>query len=210
MTSKFNNTHQEIINSAVEMLRQVKPEDLTVEQVCVKVGISRSTFYNHFRNMEDLINEHFSQVCQLNSNKIGWVLAGKTAYDKMMRIHEAYIQESYLPNSVMLYKINMKSYLKNATVDRMNMNNNIRNLLLPLIVQAQNNREIENNAPAEDLCEAAIKIHWGNMYLWAITDGSFDRSAMMRHDLDTLYCVREDLRNPYNKIKGIDKKVSEK
>ena len=63
-----------------------------------------------------------------------------------------------------------------------------------LMEQAQAAGEIRNRASARDLSDAAAMLLWGNIYMWGISDGSFDRPTALRRALETLYDVRPDLR----------------
>lgn len=60
--SKYFNTAL-LMNQALVMLLEKKEfEFITVKEVCLKAGVNRSTFYLHYENMHDLLNETASNI----------------------------------------------------------------------------------------------------------------------------------------------------
>lgn len=182
------------MSAAVELMCLYDLEQISVEQICEKADIVRSTFYQHFKSIEDLIAEHFQLIEQLTPERVAWILDAPTAYEKAVRVHLAYIEESSAPKRIALYKINLKSYLSNASADNLYRSSDMERMLLPLIIQAQQANEIRNKSDAEMLCRTATTIHWGNLMKWTMSNAAFDRVTVITQELETLYDVREDLR----------------
>jgi hypothetical protein len=70
----------------------------------------------------------------------------------------------------------------------------MKELLLPLIKQAQDKGEILNMLDPEQLCNAAVMMHWGNLFMWCISNGALERSDSIKKALEALYQPRKDLR----------------
>lgn len=55
--SKYRNTAQ-LMNQALLILIEKKDlEFITIKEICAKAGVNRSTFYLHYENINDLLNE---------------------------------------------------------------------------------------------------------------------------------------------------------
>jgi AcrR family transcriptional regulator len=180
---------------AIDLMSRFEIDQITVDMICQEAGIGRSTFYNHFRNLDELVREHFSFVTMLSPSQLGWVLAAPSSYEKILRVHLAYIQESAKPKRLELYKINLRWYLANADKKHLDDAIYMKELLLPLIKQGQNDGEISNKTEPAQLCSTAIILHWANLFLWTMSNGEFDRVNSILKTLEALYLPREDLKN---------------
>ena len=187
MISKFGKTHQTIVKNTIELIGKYGYENVTVESICTASKIGRSTFYNHFKSIDDLIEEHFTLAEQISPEQLAWILSAPTAYEKAIRVQLNFIQESQGPYRVALYNLNLCSYLKKACKDNLDRSQHMKRVLLPLIQPAKDNGEIRNELDAEQICDAAIMIHWGNLFMWGISNGTFERVESIKSALEALY-----------------------
>ena len=59
---------QELLHQALLALLKEKPlNKITVRELCLKAGVNRTTFYNHYQSLEDILRELVQQyVCSLS------------------------------------------------------------------------------------------------------------------------------------------------
>ncbi len=55
--SKYYNTALLMDKALIELLNKKEYEFVTVKEICEKAGVNRSTFYLHYENIDDLLNE---------------------------------------------------------------------------------------------------------------------------------------------------------
>lgn len=55
--SKYFNTAQKMDNALLELLEKKDFEYITIKEICKKADVSRSTFYLHYQNTRDLLDE---------------------------------------------------------------------------------------------------------------------------------------------------------
>ena len=55
--SKYFNTAVKMDEALIELLGKKDFEYITVSEICAKAGVNRSTFYLHYENTRDLLNE---------------------------------------------------------------------------------------------------------------------------------------------------------
>lgn len=55
--SKFSNTAVKMDNALLELLNARDFETVTVKELCEKAGVNRSTFYSHYENLGELLEE---------------------------------------------------------------------------------------------------------------------------------------------------------
>ena len=54
MNEKYMRTEDAIFNTVISLLNGHDKDELTIKEVCIMTGISRTTFYSHFESMEDV------------------------------------------------------------------------------------------------------------------------------------------------------------
>ena len=55
--SKYFNTAVKMDKALLELLEKKDFEYITIKEICDKAGVSRSTFYLHYQNTRDLLDE---------------------------------------------------------------------------------------------------------------------------------------------------------
>ena len=55
--SKYFNTAVKMNMALIEILKTKPFEFITVSEICKKAGVNRSTFYLHYENTKDLLDE---------------------------------------------------------------------------------------------------------------------------------------------------------
>ncbi len=194
MAVKYEQTHSLIIQKGIGLICEKGYEAVTIEEICEAAEVARSTFYHHFKTKEKLVWDYFDQISLLTPERLAWAFGGETAYERAVRLQLSYYlaEENY--RNVELYIVRMRAFLNARGPELLERDGPMRKTLIPLIEQAQAAGEIRNRASARDLSDAAAMLLWGNIYMWGISDGSFDRPTALRRALETLYDVRPDLR----------------
>ena len=55
--SKYFNTAKKMDKALISLLEEKSFEYITVSEICKRAAVNRSTFYLHYENMVDLLNE---------------------------------------------------------------------------------------------------------------------------------------------------------
>lgn len=116
---KFQLTHQKIMDVLIDLLQQKDLKKITVGELCKGAEINRSTFYEHFLDIYDLMDavEHQKAIAAGERFKNGFRTSRKLGFLEIFR----YIKENkvfykvYLSYSQMFYLIDeMLSQKKEA------------------------------------------------------------------------------------------------
>ena len=81
-----------MVESIGECMKQYPLENITVDQIVRGAGLSRQTFYRHFRDKYDLINWYFDKLLLESFDQMG---SGRTVQEGLMRKF-AFIEEEHL------------------------------------------------------------------------------------------------------------------
>lgn len=185
--AKFAQTHEQILNAGIRIMSAEGFANATIEQICGMAEISRSTFYYHFKTKEELVAEYFKSLGALTHERLSWVFSAPTAREKAIRMQLSYFTDPSNCQDISLYIVSMKNHLSRACIENSKLGDDMKQVIVPLIKQAQEAGEIRNMTSPEELGDAAVCMQWGNMYLWCISNGSFDRVAAFERMLNTLY-----------------------
>ena len=61
---RIRRTYRALIKAVEQLLCETTVEHMTVKQICAAAKIQRTTFYQHFQNMEDFLNWYIQQKQQ--------------------------------------------------------------------------------------------------------------------------------------------------
>ena len=81
-----------MVESIGECMKQYPLENITVDQIVRGAGLSRQTFYRHFRDKYDLINWYFDKLLLESFDQMG---SGRTVREGLQRKF-AFIEEEHL------------------------------------------------------------------------------------------------------------------
>ena len=109
--SKYFNTAKKMDNALISLLEEKAFEYITVSEICKKAGVNRSTFYLHYENTVDLLDEavrylinDFMTYFDVNINEI------KTKFKDSSLEDLNFISDKYLHPYLLYVKDNKKVF----------------------------------------------------------------------------------------------------
>lgn len=73
-------TRHKVSGALVDLIKEKRFDDITVQNLIERAGVGRSTFYTHFRDKEDAFEHQWKQFNQMLADKINWDKAGKDSF----------------------------------------------------------------------------------------------------------------------------------
>ncbi len=140
--NKFEIKYQNIallMNQAlIELLNEKEYEYISINEICKKAGVNRSTFYLHYNNIEDLLFESIQNINKnflsyFNSCKSEFINKIKEAENKdLIFIKPEYILPylNYIKDNILVYQISVKYPIKMKSVEKYNLLN--KEILFPI------------------------------------------------------------------------------
>ncbi|WP_054877056.1 TetR/AcrR family transcriptional regulator [Oxobacter pfennigii] len=169
------NTRDKIYNTAVEMMEKKGLNNITVEEICQKSGVSVGSFYNCFKSKNDILNEVYKLADDYFLNTVSPDLAKiNGSYDKVIQFFKYYAEYNvnrgfdfvkqlyFVPNTLFITKGRpMQTVLKN------------------IVEEGQRLREIGSSMPSEEIVEYFFIAARGVVYDWVLHGGSYNLSNFM-------------------------------
>src|SRR5581483_7268776 len=73
-------TRHQLGHALVELVKEKRFDDITVQEVIDRADVGRSTFYTHFRDKEDLFQKDWEQFLDALAQHIEWDKAGSSSF----------------------------------------------------------------------------------------------------------------------------------
>ncbi|PYS31403.1 MAG: hypothetical protein DMF75_14610, partial [Acidobacteria bacterium] len=73
-------TRRRLSGALVELVKEKRFDDITVQNVIERAHVGRATFYSHFRDKEDLFEQQWEQFSERLAQQIDWDKAGKDSF----------------------------------------------------------------------------------------------------------------------------------
>lgn len=136
--SKYQNTALLMNQALIELLNEKEYEYISINEICKKAGVNRSTFYLHYNNIEDLL---FESIQNINKNFLSYFNSCKSEF--INKIEEAENKDlifikpeyilpylNYIKDNILVYQISVKYPIKMKSVEKYNLLN--KEILFPI------------------------------------------------------------------------------
>ena len=77
----------------MDLIKEKRFDDITVQNLIDRAGVGRSTFYTHFRDKEDAFDHQWEDVNRYLAEQINWDKAGKDSFFPVIMFF-AHLRES--------------------------------------------------------------------------------------------------------------------
>lgn len=127
--SKYFNTALIMNQALVELLNKKDFDFITIKEICEKAGVNRSTFYLHYENVNDLLEE-----CIENSNKQFISYFNESTNDFIEKVKKADKQDlvlispnylipylTYIKENKILYLVAVKKSIQMGSIKKYNL-----------------------------------------------------------------------------------------
>ena len=163
-------TKQEIINQAIELFNKRGFKDVSVTKIIEKVGISKRTFYYHFKSKEAILEEFYKIPSEVTVSMLEAMLDKESNLEKLFALYRPRIEHfveigQNISKQIIISNIrNDKGTFKCSQESR----NKIFDIEIDLIKKAQQADEISNMADAKVLSDLLLNNMIGQIVLWVI------------------------------------------
>jgi len=73
-------TRHQVGGALVDLIKEKRFEEITVQNVVDRAHVGRSTFYSHFRDKEDVFEQQWEQFIEMLAGQINWAKAGTDSF----------------------------------------------------------------------------------------------------------------------------------
>lgn len=177
------NAKQNIIDTAVSMIKQKGFENVKIVDICKATGITRTTFYYHFQSKEDIVEEYFQNRIIEQENVFSELFQLDNDLDRYCAIVEKLVG-MFIDEGPEFGKVIMQGILDDPRL--LNTFLIKDEWCIPLLSNCQKQKLIRTDLTPEEIDQLVINLTLGINFNWCATNGSFDLLAMIRSSIRSL------------------------
>ncbi|WML37380.1 TetR/AcrR family transcriptional regulator [Clostridium sp. OS1-26] len=170
------NTKNNIYNAAAELLENNGYQNIRIEDICKKAGVSVGSFYTHFNSKNDILVEIFKRADDYFREEVSKSLGNKSVFDKIIDYFDYYAKydESLgIDMAKQLYTFDNKMFITEGR--------HMQGLLNEIIIDAQKNGYLCLDIPAAEITKQLFVVARGVVYDWCLHDGGYNVREAMRN-----------------------------
>lgn len=187
-----NKTEQKLIDNAMRLFKRHGYANVTIDQICDTVEISKNTFYYHFESKDSLLLAYMLEQKKATMQAITDVLfAEKNHFEQFWVLQKKRI------DILLDCGLDIVSHLRDMkTVHSAFSDEHEEDAMLEakIIGAAQADGSVRNQSDSRSLVAAAAMSFFGMLMIWVSMKGAFDFELAMRFSYENIFDVRPDLR----------------
>ncbi len=192
-TTPINNTKSRIRIAAIDLFRTNGFDNVTIEDICSTVGITKPAFYYHYKSKHNIFDSYYAEVIDQTNNRMAVMFSMAAYWQRLWMILDLFLDHTESAGYDTIAQI-LKYALDGHNEIFKEYFDSTANAHIALIRKAQARTEIRSELPAEELYELSIKIIWGTLVLWCTGKGEFILKATVRNALEILLDLIPSLR----------------
>ena len=181
-------TRQRIYETAIPMFIKKGYDNVSIDEICHKIGLTKGAFYAHFKSKDQLVVERILAVDKYYREEIFPRLSDlPTVTDKLLTFCRLVFRHmDQLGKKV----INTAYYIQigpnTKVAEAMTEKRELYLLVEELIVEGREKGEFRTDLPAADLVQAVMHNIRGVIYAWCLPSSKFDLEAIGETTLSLL------------------------
>ncbi|MBI9077894.1 MAG: TetR/AcrR family transcriptional regulator [Desulfatibacillum sp.] len=185
---RSGNTKQKIFETAIPMFMKKGYDNVSIDDICRKMGLTKGAFYAHFKSKDQLVVERILAADNHYRDEIFPCLASMGAVTDKLRLfcrlvfeHMEFLEKNVVKTA---YLIQIGHNSKVSTV--MTEKRELYKIVEELIVEGQARMEFRDDASPADLTQVVLHNIRGLIYNWCLSTSQFGLSEAGEGMLDVL------------------------
>lgn len=177
-------TRNKIYDVSIRLMKKSGFDNVTIEDISKKAGVSVGAFYHYFASKNDIFNEIYNQGDYYFEKTVAPNLKDGSSNEKIIRFFKYYAEfnlKNGLDFTKQLYNSQNKLFIKK--------NRYIQILLQNIIAEGQVKNEISNKMSPEEITDFLFISVRGIIYDWCLHEGDYDLEEAILKYLDQLLII---------------------
>ncbi|KHL96311.1 MULTISPECIES: TetR/AcrR family transcriptional regulator [unclassified Paenibacillus] len=184
-------TKEAILSTSMHLFNQHGFDQVTINQICNEINVTKTAFYYHFKSKDALVSEFFSFDNMVSSDDLLDILSVTDFAAQALKAMEIFVKH-IVRLGVEMTKENYRIHLQNQLLPLDKSKSALLSNIIPALLQrAKDAGQFKNPASAEDLLDSMCYTANGVILNWAVTGGSFDVLNETRKRFEILLILNE-------------------
>lgn len=169
-------TKNKIYNTAVKLMEEKGFNNITIEDISKKAGVSVGSFYNYYKSKEDIFFEIYLKADEYFKNEVAPQLkqGNLNTFEQIIlffKCYGDYNAEQGLENARQLYNTKNKLFI--------DKNRYMINLMKEIISNGQEKNQIFMDMAADEITSYLFIVSRGVVMDWCLHDADYDLSEKL-------------------------------
>lgn len=167
-------TKNKIYKSSIKLMEQQGFNNIKIEDICKKAGVSIGSFYNYFKSKNDILIEIYIKADEYFEKTVKNQLEGDNFPDKIVSFFEYYAIYNILTGFEtvkQLFGPYNKMYITKGR--------KMQAVLIDIIEKGQESGQLTNEVSPEEMNDYLFVAARGVCYDWCARDGEYDLKDYM-------------------------------
>jgi AcrR family transcriptional regulator len=167
-------TRNKIFDTAHSLMTKKGFNNITIEDISKKAGVSVGAFYHYFKSKDDILFEVYQRADNYFEENVMNKLKSDSAPDQIVEYFQYYARysaQTHIGFTTHLYSTENKFFLKK---DRL-----MQTILEDIIREGQGKNEITDEKTPEEILDLLFIIARGVIFDWGLKDGNYDLEEKM-------------------------------
>jgi len=189
-----------IIEKAGVLFREKGYDAVTVNDVCVACGITKTTFYYHLKSKQDILLQFYDIIVENLTSLLLKMLHMTTSWDQLQLLF------NHLMTNIQQLGPDLNSHLLSVNLQRkeqaLRIRKELEEIAVDIIRRGQDSGQFRNQNNASSLYQAAAYMFTGYEYMWCTLNGEFSWNTEFFASLESILDVDPELRTKVKDVPG--------
>lgn len=168
------NTKKKIYDISTQLMKKKGYDNVTIQEICKKAGVSVGTFYHYFESKNEIFTELYKIADEFFYDTIKERLFGANTIDKIIEYfnyYAEYNEKMGIDMMKQLYNSNNKMFITKGRY--------MQTILDAIIEEGQEKNEVKNSMTPQQITRFIFVLMRGVVYDWCLHDGEYDLKEEM-------------------------------
>ena len=184
MTTWYNGImKKKLTEKAISLWKQYGYNAVSINRICRECGVTKGSFYHHFRSKEDLLSVYLNDIFE----NIGIAEESEGTIEEIFRLIVTITKPlTELDPDAVLVLLKSEGNIPYDPHDSRFRQSRIYRKLIGICEEGQRKGYIRDSFPAEELIDVCLVLLTGNIRNWCVSGRSFDLWEEDRKDIDII------------------------
>lgn len=179
-------TRNKIYNISVELMGEKGFNNITIEEISKKAGVSVGAFYHYYKSKDDILFEIYKKADEYFENEVAHQLRNGSLNSieqiiAFFGFYAKYNNQRGVENVSLLYNTKNKLFIEKKRY--------MLTLLKKIISEGQEKKEILTDMTAESINEYFLILSRGVVYDWCLHSGDYDLEEVMVNTMERTVAI---------------------
>ncbi|MBN1315271.1 MAG: TetR/AcrR family transcriptional regulator [Anaerolineales bacterium] len=187
-------TKIKIMDNGIRMIKEKGYENVTVDSICIKCGITRGAFYHHFKSKDDMLMNVYGFFREINMDQILKIIENRSPISQLWSLHEFFVDNTIALGPDLLKRLYIISIENQTTVfpalTAYDADNATTKLAKTIITKGQAEGVFRTDQSAEDMMWLFINGFNSIAIDWCARGGVYNEKEPLRKLFDLVFLNR--------------------